>query len=185
MTSPSSDGIAIDAVIRDAQRGDTHAFERLYREHADRVYAICLRMSADSDMATSLLQDVFVRVWRKLETFRGESAFSTWLHRLTVNEVLVQLRGDRRRRSREILETDSTGFDHASSRSATPGLRIDLEHAISQLPDSARMVFVLHDIEGLRHHEIAEQLDIAVGTSKAHLHRARRRLREVLGDESR
>lgn len=157
------------------------AFEGLYRTHADRVYALCLRMSADADAATELLQDVFVRVWKKLGTFRGESAFSTWLHRLTVNVVLHQQRSTGRRRLREQPTPDPTALERAPAGGSSVALRLDLERAIAQLPDAARSVFVLHDVEGFRHHEIAAQLGIAVGTSKAHLHRARRRLREMLG----
>ena len=161
-----------------AQRGDTDAFHLLYDEHVGRVYALCLRMAGNVMEAEECTQDVFVRVWERLDTFRGESAFSTWLHRLTVNEVLQARRSSTRRESR-VQPTDSeTMAQHAAP--LTPAPMPELERAIQRLPDGAREVFVLYEIEGYQHQEIATMTGIAEGTSKAQLHRARRLLREGL-----
>ena len=169
----------LSATIRQAQLGDHKAFEQLYRENVNHVYAVCLRIAADTVRAEELTQDIFVRTWEMLATFRGESAFSTWLHRLAVNVVLVHLRSTRRRTSRVQSVDDLELYDSAEN-STSPGTAIDLEEAITKLPPHARAIFVLHDIEGYKHTEIAEQLGIAVGTTKAQLHRARRILKEVL-----
>jgi RNA polymerase sigma-70 factor (ECF subfamily) len=169
----------VSDAVRLAQAGDQDAFEQIYREHAGRVYALCLRLSGDSGRAQDLTQDVFVRVWEKLPTFRGESAFSTWLHRLAVNVVLSGRRAEFRR-ERVVMPTEDLEMTGASSRNAPAGLAMDLEQAIGALPPGARAVFVLHDIEGYQHQEIADLTGIAPGTSKAHLFRARRLLREAL-----
>lgn len=166
----------MDPLIARAQNGDTAAFECLYREHAGRVYALCLRLTGDAPRAEELTQDVFVRTWGKLASFRGESAFSSWLHRLTVNLVFAAQRSERRRWELE----DAAGLIPRGGV-APPGVRLDLEQAIGALPPGAREVFVLHDIEGYEHKEIAALAGIAPGTSKAQLHRARRLLREALG----
>ena len=160
--------------VRRARQGDPDAFEAVYREHAGRVYALCLRMSGDAQAARELLQDVFVRAWEKLATFRGDSAFSSWLHRLAVNVVLMRRRATVRRAEDELAED-------AAYRARSPELRIDLEQAIAALPEMARQVLVLFDLEGYQHAEIGRALGIAEGTSKAHLFRARRLLRERLG----
>src|SRR4051812_42909656 len=166
-------------VIRRAQAGDSAAFEQLYREHSPRVYALCLRLSGGTrDEATELMQDVFIRVWRSLKTFRGESAFSSWLHRLTVNAMLENARSDSRRSAR-VVTGDELTLD-AFARSEQPELQVDLERAIAALPNGARMAFVLHEIEGYQHAEIAKQLGVAEGTVKAQLHRARKLLIEAL-----
>lgn len=154
------------------------AFEELYRRHVNRVYAICYRMTADQVRAELLTQDAFVQVWEKLGSFRGESAFGTWLHRLTVNVVLQDLRSRRRERDRRALQGEQEPAERHVADS--PDARLDLERAIATLPEGARTVFVLHDIEGFTHEEIAEHLGIAVGTTKAQLHRARKLLRGVL-----
>jgi RNA polymerase sigma-70 factor (ECF subfamily) len=166
-------------LVRQAQDGDRTAFERLYREHVGRVYALCLRLASDPARAEELTQDAFVSAWRKLGSFRGDAAFSSWLHRIAINTIFMAGRSERRRRSR-IDEVDPRSAETAGPR-ATPGLKIDLERAIAALPPGARSVFVLHDIEGYRHAEIAELTGLAVGTLKAQLHRARRLLREKLG----
>jgi RNA polymerase sigma-70 factor (ECF subfamily) len=165
--------------VRRAQRGEEAAFEALYREHAGRVYALCLRLSGDRVRASELTQDVFVHCWRKLGSFRGESAFGTWLYRLTVNLVWMANRGDRRREAR-VLTVERPDAHEGRSDPPPMGLSLDLERAIGELPDGAREVFVLYDIEGYRHDEIANMTGIAVGTSKAQLFRARRLLREKL-----
>ena len=167
-----------DAVQR-AQAGDESAFEELYREHVGRVYALCLRLTTNAVDARERTQDVFVRVWERLPSFRGESAFSSWLHRLAVNEVLMEFRTTRRREIRLVPEEDAPESAGATLGSS-PALRMDLEAAIGALPPGARQVLVLHDIEGYQHGEIAEMLGIAEGTSKAHLFRAHRLLRGAL-----
>jgi RNA polymerase sigma-70 factor (ECF subfamily) len=165
-------------LVKRAQRGQIDAFEALYRSHVGRVYAVCRRMCGDPSLAEELAQESFVRAWQKLASFRGESAFSTWLHRLTVNVVLGHLRSRSKAAGQplgeEIEDRQPRGHD------SQPGLAIDLERAIAGLPERARTVFVLHDVEGYRHREIAEMAGMAEGTSKAQLHRARRLLREVL-----
>lgn len=166
-------------LARRAGDGDVDALEALYRRHVDRVYALCLRMTADPGEAEELTQDVWVRVWRKLGTFREEASFTTWLHQVTRNRVLDRRRSRARRRDREVLtgEPELHG-DGGEQRPAEE--RVDLEGALRALPDRAREVFVLHDVEGYKHREIAEMLGVAEGTSKAHLFRARRLLRERL-----
>jgi RNA polymerase sigma-70 factor (ECF subfamily) len=167
-----------DLVTR-AQGGDLAAFESLYRTHESRIYGLCLRMVADPTRAEDLTQESFVRAWEKLGSFRGKSAFSTWLHRLTVNVVLANIRS-RGRRKDDINASDELYAVPDPRPRKEPSSRIDLDRAIKTLPAKARMVFVLHDVEGYRHQEIGEIMGIAVGTSKAHLHRARGILREAL-----
>jgi RNA polymerase sigma-70 factor (ECF subfamily) len=166
-------------LVRAARGGDLAAFERLYRSTVRLVYALCLRMSGDATRAEELTQDVFVRAWRKLATFRGESAFATWLTRLAVNVVLSERRGRSRREERYPLSGDLEAFGVAAP-AAHPGAALDLERAIAGLPNGARRVFVLHDVEGWGHAEIARATGLAIGTCKSHLHRARALLREVL-----
>jgi len=171
-----------DLVAR-AQAGDQTAFRELYRQHAARVYALCLRLTGDARDAEERTQDVFVRLWDKLRSFRGESAFSSWLHRLAVNVVLNERRTTVRRERRVMPAEDPdavVGAQHAAPLPGSAGLSIDLERAIAELPDGAREVFVLYDIEGYGHGEIAQLVGIAEGTSKAQLFRARRLLREKL-----
>jgi len=157
-----------------AQSGDHQAFERLYRANVGRVHALVWRM-AGPDRVDELTQDVFVRAWEKLGSFRGEASFSTWLHRVAVNLLLSRRAAYRREQARRD-EHDGV-LDGQASRSRGPELVLDLETAIGRLPDGAKQVFVLHDVEGYRHQEIAEVMGIAVGTSKAQLHRARMLLR--------
>jgi len=166
--------------IRRAQAGNVDAFEVLYRQHSGRVYALCLRLKAgDASDATELMQDVFIKAWRRLETFRGDSSFSSWIHRLAVNTMLENARSDRRREAR-VLSMEDTSLLPGAARSSGIELRMDMEEAVAALPKGARLAFVLHDIEGYQHQEIAEQLKVSVGTVKAQLHRARRLLRERL-----
>jgi RNA polymerase sigma-70 factor (ECF subfamily) len=169
----------VPPVVRRAQAGDVAAFEQLYRENADRVFAVCLRLSADRGRAEELTQDVFVRAWERLASFEGRSAFSTWLHRLAVNVVLGDKRSEGARRARVMVTDDLEAFDRPN-RAPEPGLAMDLERAIATLPPGARTVFVLHDVEGYRHDEIGQMHGLAVGTCKAQLHRARKLLREAL-----
>jgi RNA polymerase sigma-70 factor (ECF subfamily) len=165
--------------VREAQAGSVPAFERLYREHSPRVYALCLRLAADRVQAEELTQDVFVRAWQKLESFRGESAFGTWLHRLAVNEVLGRRRADGRRGARVMIAEDLTIFETARAP-AQEGARLDIEAAVATLPEATRTVFVMHDVEGYTHEEIANLTGRAEGTCKTLLHRARKMLRERL-----
>jgi RNA polymerase sigma-70 factor (ECF subfamily) len=171
---------SIEALVRAAQQGDMEAFEALYRKTSERVYAVCLRMSGDTDRATELVQDVFVRVWQKLPGFRGDSQFTTWLHRLTVNLVLQDRRSRGRREAREVGTADLERYGRAARR-AMPGTRIDLERAIAGLPDKARRVLVLRDIEGYKYDEIARMTGVSLGTVKAQIHRARGLVKEALG----
>lgn len=168
----------VNETVRRAQQGDHAAFRTLYQEHLGRVYAVCLRLAGNAGDAEEYTQDVFVRVWERLASFRGESAFSTWLHRLTVNVVLHARRGAGRRSSRVTLADDPLELEAMPAPAAEPAG--DLTQALARLPSGARMVFVLHDVEGYQHDEIASLLEIAEGTSKAQLFRARRLLREML-----
>lgn len=171
------------ALVRAAGKGDVRAFEALYRRHSRRIFAVLWRLCGHEARAEELVQDAFVRAWQALPGFRYESAFSTWLHRLAVNTALMDLRA---RAGAEALETDDAALafqataDSAGSRTA---LAVDLERAIATLPPRARAVLVLHDIEGWKHEEIATELGMAVGSSKAQLHRARQLLRARLGDD--
>jgi RNA polymerase sigma-70 factor (ECF subfamily) len=169
---PQSSADAVEIAL--AASGDAHAFERLYRAHVARVHSLVRRMLGDEE-ADEVTQDVFVRVWQKLATFRGESAFGTWLHRLAVNVVLARRAdlGTRRKR----FHDDDEPLELVSTRSASPDTSMDFEQALARLPDGARQVFVLHDVEGYRHEEIAGMLGLATGTSKSQLHRARMALR--------
>jgi RNA polymerase sigma-70 factor (ECF subfamily) len=161
-----------------ATKGDGQAFERLYRAHVPRVHSLVRRMAGGTQDVDELSQDVFVRAWQKLSTFRGESAFGTWLHRLAVNVVLERFRSGGPERARRV---DSDGvFETARSTPERPDLLIDFDAALERLPDGAREIFVLHDVEGYKHHEIATLLGISPGTSKAQLHRARMMLRKYL-----
>ena len=175
--------VVIDATVLAAQQGDEAAFASLYDAHAGRVYALCLRLSADRALAEELVQDVFVRLWQRLATFRGESAFGTWLHRLALNTVLESGRKGGRRRLRVQIAADFAGIDvsrDAPTAAVDIHQQIDLESAVATLPAGARAVWVLHDVEGFGHAEIGTLLGIAEGTSKAHLFRARRLLRQRL-----
>jgi RNA polymerase sigma-70 factor (ECF subfamily) len=167
-------------LVRDAQNGDLLAFEHLYRENERKVFALCLRLSSDGALAEELTQEVFVRAWRKLGSFRGESAFSSWLYPLTVNVALSERRSRRRRDARFVATDDPASLERAPG-APRPEAAFDLEKAMATLPPGARAVFVLHDVEGRTHEEIAAMLDLAPGTSKAQLFRARRLLREALG----
>ena len=187
-----SDGPQADAVqglVERAQDGDVGAFEQLYRVHVGQIYALCLRMTGDAEEAEEMVQEAFVRAWEKLDGFHHRSAFGSWLHRLTVNVVLVRWRSRRRRRDRVVPFGDVAPADGPELEELAPpeghrqqpaGQSMDLERAIARLPTGARTVFVLHDIEGYRHRDIADMTGLSVGTCKAQLHRARKLLRETL-----
>jgi RNA polymerase sigma-70 factor (ECF subfamily) len=172
--------VAERRLVREAQGGDLVAFERLYRENERKVFALCLRLSSDAALAEELTQEVFVRAWRKLSGFRGDSAFSSWLYPMTVNVALSERRSRRRRDARFFVTEDPASLERAPSAPA-PERGFDIEKALAALPPGARAVFILHDVEGRTHDEIAALLNIAPGTSKAQLFRARRLLREALG----
>ena len=166
---------ADDAVL--AAAGDAGAFERLYHRHVPRVHSLARRMIG-SELADEITQDVFVRAWEKLGSFRGEAAFGTWLHRVAINVILGRRKQLGVRRERFV---DGDGVvDRLPSRPKGAETAIDFETAIERLPDGAQQVFVLHDVEGYKHGEIAEMLGISSGTSKSQLHRARMILREHL-----
>jgi RNA polymerase sigma-70 factor (ECF subfamily) len=167
--------------VERALAGDRHAFEQLYRSHCDRIYALCWRMcGGDKSLAEDMLQEAFIRAWNKLHLFRGDSRFGTWLHRLTVNVVLSDKRIRVKRLQREQELGEAVERTMVGATDVTAGLRSDLEAAIAGLPERARTVLVLYDIEGYRHAEIADMTGMAVGSSKAQLHRARKLVRKVL-----
>ena len=166
-----------------ARAGDRFAFEKLYRSHCDRIFGLCWRMcGGDKALAEDMVQEAFIRAWNKLHLFKGDSKFGTWLHRLTVNVVLSDRRIRVKRVHREQEFSDDIERVQVGDRDVFAGLRKDLEAAISGLPERARTVLVLYDIEGYKHNEIAEMTGMAVGSSKAQLHRARKLVREVLKD---
>ncbi len=184
----ASDKLSEAEAIQGARQGDRTAFEYLYRSHSRRVYAVCLRMVGNTTEAEDLTQETFLLLFRKIHTFRGESAFSTWLHRLTVNLVLMHLR----KKSPPIVSIEVTpdSNDETVSPSIDVGApdlllegsidRINLARCIAQLPVGYRTIFALHDIQGYQHKEIAEILGRSVGASKSQLHKARTRMRELL-----
>lgn len=169
-------------LVRSAARGDVPAFEALYRRHLGRVHGVIARLvGGASARAEDLTQEAFVRAWQALPGYRFESAFSTWLHRLAVNTALMELRS---RRSRPLADDDEDAIDRLGtpdSAGHATALSMDLERAVATLPPRARAVLVLHDVEGWKHEEIANELGMAVGSSKAQLHRARGLLRTRLG----
>lgn len=169
-----------ELVLR-AQRHDERAFELLYRRHVGRIHGLCLRLTANVRRAEDLTQAAFVQAWQRLASFRGGSAFGSWLHRLAVNVVLTDLRATRRREARVIGIADPAGCEAAAgAQRPSRGLRLDLERAIANLPAQARTVFVLRAIEGYTHDEIAALMGVSIGTSKAQYHRARQLLQEDL-----
>jgi RNA polymerase sigma-70 factor (ECF subfamily) len=175
------------ALTQRAAAGDSRAFEELYERHSRRVYSLCLRMTQNPTEAEDLAQDVFVQLYRKAGSFRGESQFTTWLHRLTVNQVLMHFR----RRGVRLEHTSEDGELPAQTVAGTEDARrmpvvdrIALDRALAQLPPGYRAVFVLHDVEGYEHEEIARILGCAAGTSKSQLHKARLSLRRILKRQS-
>jgi RNA polymerase sigma-70 factor (ECF subfamily) len=169
----------LDHWVTRARAGESGAYERVYRACVPRIHALCLRMTGSQQEAEELTQDVFVRAWQRLGSFRGESLFTTWLHRLAVNLVLQERRASGRRRSRERSEPEIEAFGHAAV-AAMPGTRVDLERAIAGLPEGARKMLVLRDVQGYRYQEIAKLTGVSLGTVKAQIHRARALMREAL-----
>jgi RNA polymerase sigma-70 factor (ECF subfamily) len=169
-------GDSVDAALAGA--GDTVAYERLYRRHAARIHGLALRMMGPEE-AEECTQEVFIRAWEKLGSFRGDAAFGTWLYRLGVNTILT-LRSKRTRRQERVALAGDGVLEAVPGRSGGSTVRMDLEKALPRIPERARDVFVLHDVEGFRHEEIAKMLSINIGTSKSQLHRARMLLRRHL-----
>jgi RNA polymerase sigma-70 factor, ECF subfamily len=172
---PSSD----DERVRRAATGEIGAFQELYRAHLGRVHALCRRMCGDPVAAEEMTQAVFIRAWERLGSFRGESAFGTWLHRLAVNVVLGDRRAEGRRLARVLPLHDPTE-GHAGVPPRERDVAIDLQRALDELPPKARQVFVLFEIEGWPHEDIAKHMNTTVGTSKGQLHRARELMRRAL-----
>lgn len=179
--------------IQRAQQGDAEAFERIYRLHNRRVYALCLRMVGNTAEAEDLSQEAFLQLFRKIGTFRGESAFSTWLHRLAVNVVLMRLR-KKTLVATSLDEATEPDEDAGGPRKDIGGPdlrlsgsvdRVNLERAVEQLPPGYRSIFVLHDVQGYEHNEIAVIMNCSIGNSKSQLHKARMRLRELLQEAER
>jgi RNA polymerase sigma-70 factor (ECF subfamily) len=169
------------SLVDAARHGDTAAFEQLYRSNKDRIYGLLWRLcGGDAALAEDMLQEAFIRAWQKLDSFRGESRFGTWLHRLSANVALSDRRIRVRRVKHEALLDEVVERTAIGARDVFADKRMDLERAISRLPERARTVLVLFDIEGYRHMEISEMTGMAVGSSKAQLHRARKLLREDL-----
>lgn len=172
--------------IERAKQGDAEAFERLYHLHKRRVYSLCLRMTANTASAEEFTQEAFLQLFRKIGTFRGESAFSTWLHRMAVNVVLMQLR----KKGLPVVPLEETIDTEEESHKKEPGAddvrlagsidRLQLENAIADLPPGYRTVFLLHDVEGYEHNEIARIVGCSIGNSKSQLHKARMKLRDLL-----
>jgi len=183
-------------ILRAAIQGDAAAFSYLYEQHKRRVFSLCLRMIRNRELAEDLTQETFLQVYRKLKTFRGDSAFSTWLHRIAVNVVLMWLRRDKGRLHEVTLDAPADTHDESSTGhfdtngAEDPVLagsvdRVALERAIASLPPGYALIFVLHDIEGYQHEEIAELLGCSVGNTKSQLHKARLKLRRHLGQSVR
>ena len=168
------------AWIAKAQQADSRAFEALYRRYVDRIYGLCLRMTGNVSEAEDCTQEAFIQAWSKLDLFRGDSAFGTWLHRIAVNAVLGRKRRSKREQDRIELAAEAAPSPAAA---ADTGELRDLAEAIDRLPEGARHVFVLHAVYGYSHEETGEMLDIAPGTSKAQLHRARRLLTQQLEEQ--
>jgi RNA polymerase sigma-70 factor (ECF subfamily) len=185
---PKSQGFCLDEVIRLAQRGDSRAFEAIYRFHSPRVYALCLRLVRDPVEAEDFAQEVFLQLFRKIHTFRGESAFSSWLYRLTANLVFMKFRKKKLTMNslESFIDTENEGARLEREIGFTDlqlsGLfdRFNLRAAIKLLPEGYKAMFLLHDVHGYEHNEIAKMFGCSVGNSKSQLHKARKRLREVL-----
>lgn len=180
-------GLSLPEIVRLAQSGDATAFKNLYQTHCRRVYALCLRMIGNPAEAEDLTQEAFLQLYRKIQSFRGDSSFSTWLHRVTVNIVLMKFR---KKKHEEVSLEEYTDCDEESPSPRQFGEadlrltgsvdRIHLQRAIDQLPPGFKSIFILHDIQGYKHQEIGEILGCSAGNSKSQLHKARMRLRELL-----
>jgi len=167
-------------LVEQALNGSNDAFKELFMKNVTRVHSLCLRISADVQMAEDLTQEVFIKAWEKLNTFKFESKFSTWLHSIAVNQFMMQLRSDKRNSEKIDEFSREKEIRNPADTKIQQDYRIDLQKAIDNLPGQARTVLVLHDIEGYKHNEISEMMNIQIGTSKAHLHRARKILKKEL-----
>jgi RNA polymerase sigma-70 factor, ECF subfamily len=176
------------ALARRAAAGDAHAFEEIYRLYHRLVYGLCLRMTQNVAEAEDITQDVFILLHRKVGSFRGESQFTTWLHRLTVNQVLMRFRRSKARREDALEDSAAQGFAAGAAAGGSQKMplvdRVALDKALKQLPPGYRAAFILHDVEGYEHEEVARILGCAVGTSKSQLHKARAKLRKILTQHS-
>ena len=180
------DGPSENEIIERAKQGDAEAFEALYHLHKRRVYSLCLRMTANTAEAEDLTQEAFLQLFRKISTFRGESAFSTWLHRMAVNVVLMRLR----KKGLPLVSLEETMETEEDTPKKEPGAadlvltgsidRLQLQRAVDELPPGYRTIFVLHDVEGYEHNEIAGLVGCSIGNSKSQLHKARMKLRDLL-----
>jgi RNA polymerase sigma-70 factor (ECF subfamily) len=191
-TPPMAASASSAELVQRAQRGEEAAFAELFRSHWSRVYSVCLRMIGNTAEAEELTQEAFLQVFRKIQTFRGDSAFSTWLHRLSVNTVLMRLR--KKRLVETPLESNDTGdeseelqYEYGAPDPALLGSidRVNLGRAMSKLPPGYKQIFVLHDVQGYEHNEIATMLGVSIGSSKSQLHKARARLRTLLQETNR
>ena len=185
--TPATKAASDTQLIARAQRGDEEAFAAIFEAHKRRVYSLCLRMTGNTAEAEDLTQEAFLQLYRKIATFRGESAFSTWLHRLAVNVVLMHLRKKglpevSLQETLEPTEEDGPKKDFGAHDQVLAGSidRVNLERAVESLPPGYRIIFVLHDIEGYEHNEIAEMMGCSIGNSKSQLHKARMKLRDLL-----
>jgi RNA polymerase sigma-70 factor, ECF subfamily len=179
---PSKGSTAQDAeLVARCRAGDVEAFETVYKQHAPRIYALATRMAGSPDEGEDLLQDIFLQAYRKLESFKGDSALGTWLYRLAVNHCLDFVRSRQAKMSKLTDTLDADTSAQPVARRETPVARIDLERALERLPAGCREAFVLHDVEGFDHREVAEMLGIAEGTSKSQVFKARMKLRGLLG----
>jgi RNA polymerase sigma-70 factor, ECF subfamily len=181
LTAATAPRIQPDAasLVNRARGGDVSAFEGVYRMHSAQVMGVCMRLAADRREAEELAQDAWVRAWERLGSFRGDATFGTWMHRITVNLLLDRKRSDARWK-RRLVSMEEHGELEAPAASPAAGARLDLERAVATLPEGARLVFLLHEVDGYKHREIADRLGVAVGTVKAQLHRARRLLQNAL-----
>jgi RNA polymerase sigma-70 factor, ECF subfamily len=169
----------MNIIVERARRGDADAFEQLYREHSGWVYALARRMAEDETLAKDMTQEIFIRLWQKIDSFRGESEFATWFRRLAINVCLNKV-GDERRRTKRVFITDDVASFETAAKARAPEVGIDLERAIRGLPAHARTVFVLHEVEGYKQREIADMTGVAEGTVKSQLHRARKLLQAAI-----
>ena len=175
----AADGTDADLVAR-CRAGDVNAFETLYRQHAPRLHALATRMAGSPQDGEDLLQEIFLQAYRKLGSFKGDAALGTWLYRLAVNHCLDHVRSRQAKMSKLTGTLDDEAADEPVARRDTPVARLDLERALRQLPDGCRAAFVLHDVEGFDHREVANLLGIAEGTSKSQVFKARMKLRAIL-----
>lgn len=166
-------------LVEQAIGGSNEAFKELFMKNVTRVHSLCLRISADVQVAEDLTQEVFIKAWEKLNTFKFDSKFSSWLHSIAVNQFLMHIRSDKRN-TEKVSEYNKEVFQSSADSKHPEDFRMDLQKAVEKLPEQARTVLVLHDIEGYKHSEISEMMGIQTGTSKAHLHKARKILRKEL-----